>query len=102
MYSTSIKDNRCLIRCLAVANEISANNFIVDTGAKITCCNSEFLDENIVENDVAECEVKILGGLVKGSTVKFYRYPLKQFRSCRKISDTDCAGYFFEGVCQKT
>ena len=22
-------------------------------------------------------------------------------RNCRKISDTDCAGYFFEGVCQK-
>ena len=24
------------------------------------------------------------------------------FRYCRKISDADCAGYFFEDVCQKT
>ncbi|MDE7274175.1 MAG: hypothetical protein K2N95_14120 [Lachnospiraceae bacterium] len=23
-------------------------------------------------------------------------------RSCRKISDATCAGYFFEDVCQKT
>ena len=23
-------------------------------------------------------------------------------RNCRKISDADCAGYFFEDVCQKT
>ncbi|MDE7477274.1 MAG: retropepsin-like domain-containing protein [Lachnospiraceae bacterium] len=79
MYSTNIKDNRYLVRCLAVANEISVNNFVVDTGAKITCCNSDFMDENILEKDVAKCEVKLLGGLVKGNVVKFYRYPLKQF-----------------------
>ncbi len=24
------------------------------------------------------------------------------FRNCRKISDTDCAGYFFESAVQKT
>ena len=24
------------------------------------------------------------------------------FRNCRKISDADCVGYFFEEVCQKT
>ena len=24
-----------------------------------------------------------------------------ELRNCRKISDTDCAVYFFEGVCQK-
>ena len=23
-------------------------------------------------------------------------------RNCRKISDADCVGYFFEEVCQKT
>ncbi len=27
---------------------------------------------------------------------------LSSVRSCRKITDTDCAEYFFEGVCQKT
>ena len=26
----------------------------------------------------------------------------KAVRNCRKISDADCAGYFFEDVCQKT
>ena len=25
-----------------------------------------------------------------------------EVRNCRKISDTDCAGYFFKDVCQKT
>ena len=23
-------------------------------------------------------------------------------RNCKKVSDTDCAGYFFDGICQKT
>ena len=27
---------------------------------------------------------------------------IQKVRSCRKISDTDCAGYFFEDACQKT
>jgi hypothetical protein len=27
---------------------------------------------------------------------------LVSFRNCRKISDADCVGYFFEKVCQKT
>ncbi len=27
---------------------------------------------------------------------------LSHFRNCRKISDADCVGYFFEEVCQKT
>lgn len=79
MYSTSIKDNRSLIRCLAVSGDISANNFIVDTGAMFTCCNYSFLDENMQEKDVSGHEARIIGGLISGSTVKFYRYPLKQF-----------------------
>ena len=79
MYSTNIKDNRYLIRCLAVAGEIPANNFIVDTGAMFTCCNFGFLDENMQENEIANCESKVIGGLIKGEFVKFYRYRLKQF-----------------------
>ena len=79
MYSTNIKDNRYLIRCLAVSKEISANNFVVDTGAILTCCNSGFLDEKIQEKDVLGHETKAIGGLVSGSAVKFYKYPLKQF-----------------------
>ena len=79
VYSTSIKDNRYFVRCLTVTKEVSANNYIVDTGAKITCCNYSFLDESILEKDVVFCEAKIIGGLVKGNAVKFYRYPIRQF-----------------------
>ena len=79
MYSTSIKDDRYLIRCITVTNEIAANNFIVDTGAMFTCCNYSFLDENMQEKEIAGCVVKLIGGLIKGEAVKFYKYQLKQF-----------------------
>ena len=37
------------------------------------------LDENMQENKIADCESKVIGELIKGESVKFYRYRLKQF-----------------------
>lgn len=80
VYSTSIKDNRFSIKCLTISKEnFTLNNFIVDTGARITCCRYRFIDKNLRENEVIGCETKYIGGLVKGNVVKFYRYSLKQF-----------------------
>lgn len=79
MYSTSIKDNRYLVQCIAVSNKIRSAKFIVDTGAKFTCCTYKSIDFNMQEEDFASKEIKYLGGFVKGSPVKFYKYNLIQF-----------------------
>lgn len=79
MYSTSIKDNRYLVRCLTVDKDIKANFFIIDTGACLTCCNYSFIDNNMREEYLDNCKTKLIGGLIKGEYVKFYKYRLKQF-----------------------
>ena len=53
--------------------------FIVDTGAKFTCCNYTALGLTVHEKAVADSEKKFLGGLVKGAPVKFYKCRMKQF-----------------------
>ena len=79
VYSTNLKDNRYLVRCLTVAENTYVNEFVVDTGAKYTCCNCSFVDRAMNENMLSNCDVKLIGGLVRGEFVKFYKYKLKQF-----------------------
>ena len=79
MYSTSIKDDRCHLDCIAVSNKIAIEKFVVDTGAKYTCCNYWFIDENLREDSFKNKEMRKIGGMIEGATVNFYRLPLKQF-----------------------
>lgn len=79
MYSTSLKDNRYLLQCIAVFDKVRAIKFTVDTGAKFTCCNYKYFDKNIDEKYFIGNEEKFLGGFVKGLPVKFYKCNLKQF-----------------------
>ena len=53
--------------------------FIIDTGAMFTCCIYKAFDKRMRECELENCETKFLGGLVKGSRVKFYKCALKQF-----------------------
>lgn len=53
--------------------------FIVDTGAKFSCCNYRIVGGELREEQLTGCETKYIGGFVQGETVRFYRYPLKQF-----------------------
>lgn len=79
VYSTNIKDDRCVVECLAVSHKISIDRFVVDTGAKFTCCNYKVIDGRLKEKDFFHCEEKLIGGLVKGQFLKFYKLPLRQF-----------------------
>ncbi len=79
MYSTSIKDNRYQIQCLAVSDKIRSAKFVIDTGAKFTCCHYTAINIDILKENLLFYETKFLGGFVKGLPVKFYRYRLKQF-----------------------
>ncbi len=42
MYNTNIKDNRCIVDCLAVSHKISMEKFVVDTGAKFKDSNDYY------------------------------------------------------------
>ena len=78
MYSTNLKDNRYKLNCIAIAKEIRVIKFIVDTGARNTCCNYRVIDKCMQECELRNSETKLIGGLIKGEAVRFYRYRLKQ------------------------
>lgn len=79
MYSTSIRNNKCLVECIIVGSDVNMIKFIMDTGAMFTCCNSKTFDIRLYEKDMADREIKLLGGFVKGSSVKFYKCRMRQF-----------------------
>lgn len=79
MYNTSMKNNRYEIRCLRVAADVKAVQFIVDTEAKLSCCYYGFINSKLEETELSDSEMKRIGGFIKGEGVKFYRYRLKQF-----------------------
>ena len=55
------------------------HTFVFDTGAKYTCCSYKNIDRNLNEKDFENIEAKILGGIVSGAGIKFYRYHTRQF-----------------------
>ncbi len=79
MYSTNIKDERYSVKCLIVDKFIKPYKFIVDTGAKFTCCHYEMINIALTEHQMSGCEEKYIGGFVKGDAVKFYKYRIRQF-----------------------
>lgn len=79
MYSTNIKDDRCLVDCLMVLNDISLEKFVVDTGAKFTCCSYKVIDSRLEEEQIKDSEIKLMGGIVKGEYLKFHKLRLNQF-----------------------
>lgn len=81
MYSTKLRCDRYLADCLALSNagEVIIDKFVVDTGAKYTCCSYRIIDSALREEKVADWEVKYVGGFVQGEIVQFYKYPLRQF-----------------------
>ncbi len=79
MYSTRLKDERFVVDSIALLEKARVIQFVVDTGAKYTCCNYASFDENLCESSMKGKEIKFLGGFVKGKPVKFYKCALEQF-----------------------
>lgn len=79
MYSTNAKDNRYTVDCIVSLKRIRITKFIVDTGARYTCCNYMLFDRELRKEEMADKEVKLLGGFVKGAPVEFYKCHLRQF-----------------------
>ena len=79
MYSTRLRNDRYLVDCLTVSDKVTIGKFVVDTGAKYTCCNYCVIDSTLEEAQFSDSDIKYIGGFVNGEIVKFYKYPLKQF-----------------------
>ena len=44
MYSTCMKNDRYVVKCLIVSEYVTLEKFIVDTGARFSCCNYRIVD----------------------------------------------------------
>ena len=67
------------MECITLLKRVRVIQFVVDTGAKFTCCNYKELNKSLQEEEFSECDVKALGGFIEGDAVKFYRCSLRQF-----------------------
>ncbi len=79
VYSTKLNNNRFVVRCIRVARDIKTIQFIIDTGAQLSCIHYSLMDNNLCEEDISSCETKIIRGVIEGESVKLYKYCLKQF-----------------------
>ncbi|MCM1182645.1 MAG: retroviral-like aspartic protease family protein [Roseburia sp.] len=60
-------------------NDISLEKFVVDTGAKFTCCSYKVIDSRLREEQIRNPEIRLVGGIVSGEYLKFYKLRLNQF-----------------------
>ena len=79
MFSTKLVENRYYIPCIVLTDVPIVHSFIVDTGAKYTCCSYKTIDFTLNEDSFADADVKILGGIVSGAEIRFYKFHAAQF-----------------------
>ncbi|MBQ6734329.1 MAG: aspartyl protease family protein [Lachnospiraceae bacterium] len=68
-----------MIDCVAVYSMPQIVTFVLDTGAKYTCCRYEEIDDTLREEDFHTAETKLIGGIVNGPAVRLYACNLHQF-----------------------
>ena len=81
MYSTKLRNDtgRYVAKRIVNRNGPRVVDFVVDTGAKYTCCSALSIDSRIEESGIGGAETKILGGIIAGSVLKVYKYHVDQF-----------------------
>lgn len=81
VYSTKLTSDtkRYIAKCIVNKNGPKVVDFVVDTGAKYTCCSFLSVDTKLKEADFFEKESKFLGGIISGETIKVYKYNAAQF-----------------------
>ena len=79
MFSTKLVENRYYIPCIVLTDVPIVHSFIVDTGAKYTCCSYKTIDFTLTEDSFVDADVKILGGIVSGAEIRFYKFHAAQF-----------------------
>lgn len=81
MYSMKLKPEtrRYIARCIVNKSGPKVVDFLLDTGAKYTCCSYLSVNPKIREADCQMFDSKKLGGMVAGTTLRVYRYHVGQF-----------------------
>ena len=79
MFVLNEADGRYTAKCIVNFKKPRIRDFVVDTGAKYTCCSYDYVDSSLKEEDFKESRTKILGGFVANIGMKFYECDLAQF-----------------------
>ncbi len=68
VYSTRLKSDiqRYIAKCIVNNNGPKVVDFVVDTGAKYTCCSFLSIDPKLKECSFEKGEYKLLGGIISG------------------------------------
>ena len=79
MYSLKNIDDRFVTNCIVKYSKPRVRRFVVDTGARYTCCIYDYINPALKEDDFSNCRTKLLGGFVANVGMKFYECKLDQF-----------------------
>ena len=79
MFSTKLNEDRYVVPCIILTSAPIVHTFVVDTGAKYTCCSINNVNPDLEEDTFIEAEYKLIGGLVEGGSIKYYKMEIKQF-----------------------
>ena len=69
VYSTKLKKDRYLVPCVVMTSSPAVHMFVVDTGARYTCCSIYNIYPNYQEDDFQKAEYKHIGGIVEGGII---------------------------------
>ncbi len=61
MFVLNEADGRYTVKCIVNFKKHRIRDFVVDTGAKYTCCSYDYVDSSLNEKDFKESRTKILG-----------------------------------------
>lgn len=86
MFTVDYEGERYSVNCIVNRRRPRVRRFVIDTGAKFTCCSYDYIDPELKEEDFADTESKLLGGFVADVGMKFYKCELTQFT----IGTVDC------------
>ena len=79
MFVLNNSEGRYTAKCIVNHKKARIRDFVVDTGAKYTCCSYDYVDSSLDEKDFSDAKTKTLGGFVANVGMKFYEIELKQF-----------------------
>ena len=64
MFTIDYEDGRYAVNCIVYSDRPRIRRFVIDTGARYTCCSYDYIDPNLKEEDFRKSESKFLGGFV--------------------------------------
>ena len=90
MYSTRLKDERFSVECIVYTEKVRIIQYVVDTGAKYTCCNYKEFDKHMKEEEfiLGMDILKQITFLANADNKQICFY--KDYIECKKMIIVDC------------